>query len=236
MRTARFFVPAEWIALPASAFSIPVGAIYKQMVSVLRMKIGDPISLMINDGTEIDGRITEITKSAVVGVIAGTLVSTPLKPEVIVCCGILKNDHFSMVLEKCTELGATAFIPLITDRTIKKTGAIPTRWTTIIKEAAEQSGRTTLPVLHEPMKFRDALTKTDGMRRILFHEAMGNALPAIQHEDTIALFIGPEGGFTENEVTQAKDASSHLVHLGDTVLRAETAAIVGTALIRLARP
>lgn len=232
MRTARFFVPEDWIALSAEAFSIPAGATYKQIVSVLRMNVGDPISLMTNDGAEIDGRITEITRSAIMGVIVGSIVSAPLKPEVVVCCAVLKNDHFELVLQKCTELGATAFIPVLTERTIKRAKDLPARWHVIIKEASEQSGRTTLPVIHDPMKFTDAITKTDGMRRVLFHEAGGAALPHVGNDDKIALFIGPEGGFTDGELTAARDASTHIVNLPGTVLRAETAAIVGTALLR----
>lgn len=234
MRTARFFVPDAWIAKSAEAFTIPAGSTYKQIVSVLRMKAGDPVSLMTNDGTEIDGRITDITSSAILGVIAGSLVSTPLKPSITVCAAVLKNDHFELLLEKCTEIGATAFIPLLTARTIKKTREVASRWNTIVKEASEQSGRTTLPVLHDPMTFDAALVKTDGLRRILLHEAGGSAMPHIRHDDDIALFIGPEGGFTQEELDAATQASTHIVHLPGTVLRAETAAIVGTALIRYA--
>lgn len=249
MRTARFFVPEEWIARSAEAFSIPASNTYKQIVTVLRMKVGDPVSFMTNDGTEIDCRITEITPSAILGVIAGSVITNPLKPEVTVCAAILKNDHFELVLQKCTELGATAFIPLITDRTVKKTREIASRWPMIVKEASEQSGRTILPVIHEPMTFAAALGKTDGMRRIVLHEPNiivedghkrvghvegGNGdMPKIAHDDRVALFVGPEGGFTEHEITLARDASSHIVHLGDTVLRAETAAIAGITLIRL---
>lgn len=233
MRTARFFVPEVWIAKSAEAFSIPAGPLYKQIVSVLRMKVNDGISLLPGDGTEYDGRITEITPSAIVGVIAGSVVATPLLPEVTVCLGVLKNDHFELALEKCTELGATAFIPMVTGRTIKKPKEVPARWHAIVKEAAEQSGRTTIPRIDTPMTFTQAIHATDGMRRVVLYEEHAGALPVILHTDRVALFVGPEGGFTEHEIAAARDASSHIVHLGSLILRAETAAVVGTALIRL---
>lgn len=248
MRTARFFVPMEWLAVTAEAFSIPAGPLYKQIVSVLRMEIGDRISLLPGDGTEYDCRITEITPSAILGVIAGSVISNPLFPEVTVCFGVLKNDHVDLILEKCTELGATTFIPLVTDRTIKKPKDIPPRWRSIVKEASEQSGRTVIPLIREPMTFAQAIGATDGMRRIVLHEPQiiidgdkrhlshvpdGGKMPDIAHTDRVALFVGPEGGFTEHEITVARDSSSHVVHLGDLVLRAETAAIVGTTLIRI---
>lgn len=233
MRTARFFVPPEYIALREGAFAIPAGQLYKQIVSVLRMKVGDLVSLLPNDGTEIDGEITAITKTSVMGTIRSSQVSAPLKPEVTICAAVLKNDNFALVLEKCTELGAAAFLPMVTERTIKKTKEIAGRWQTIVKEASEQSGRTRLPIIHEPCTFAQALGKTDGLRRVVLHESFGETLPIIGHDDRIALFVGPEGGFTEHEMTLARDAASHIVHLGDLVLRAETAAIVGTALLRL---
>lgn len=256
MRTARFFVPEEWIAKTSEAFAIPAGSTYKQIVSVLRMKAGDPLSLMTNDGTEIDVRITDITPSAVLGVIAGSMVSDLLKPEVTVCFAMLKNDRTELILQKCTELGATAFLPMVTERAIKKVRDVSSRWHAIVKEAAEQSGRTTIPAVHDPATFAEAIGKTDGMRRIVLHEPRitvdhgvkhimhkgdAGALPTVSRDDRVALFVGPEGGFTEHEIALARDAASHIVHLGDPstgsgqalVLRAETAAIAGMALIRL---
>lgn len=232
MLTARFFVPEEYIARSAEAFTIPVGALHRQITTVLRMKVGDPIALLPNDGTEIDGRITDITPRAIMGVIAGSSVPTPLLPEVTVCAALLKRENFELVLQKCTEIGATAFIPLLTDRTIKKITAVPERWQAIVREASEQSGRVRLPVIHEPMTFAKAIGHTDGMRRIVLHEGDGSTLPETKKEDVVALFVGPEGGFTEHELAVARDAKSHVVHLGTTVLRAETAAIAGLTLLR----
>lgn len=233
MRTARFYVPSEWLAVSDAAFAIPAGPLYKQIVSVLRLGVGDRISLLPNNGTDYDCTITAVAPSAITGSIVGETVGAPLLPDVTVCLSILKNDHVDLVLEKCTELGVTQFIPMVTERTIKKTKEIPPRWQSIVKEASEQSGRTVLPVIEAPMTFGRALTATDGMRRILLHEGHGATLPTLGKTDRIALFVGPEGGFTDNEIAAASDASTHIVHLGDLVLRAETAAIVGTALIRL---
>lgn len=232
MLTARFFVPNEFIARTAEAFTIPAGSLHRQITTVLRLKVGDPIALMPNDGTEIDCRITDITPRAIMGVIAGSRVPNPLLPEVTICAALLKRENFELILQKCTELGATSFIPLITDRTIKKITEVPERWQTIVREACEQSGRVRLPTIHEPMTYNKAISHTDGLRRIVLHEGDGAVLPSFNSEDRIALFIGPEGGFTEPEIALARDAKSHIVHLGQTVLRAETAAIAGLTLLR----
>lgn len=235
MRTARFFVSSEWIARKAQAFSIPAGPMYRQIVSVLRMKAGDALSLCPNDGSELDCRISEITKAAILGTIESSVVGKPLRPSVTICAAVTKRDTFEWMLQKCTELGVTQFIPIMTERVVKKTKDVPTRWLEIVREASEQSGRTCLPVLSEPMTLAAAFAHTSNQMQILFHEsAQGEVgLPRIREMDHVALFFGPEGGFSEDEVERAKQSGANIVQLGSLVLRAETAAIVATALVRL---
>jgi 16S rRNA (uracil1498-N3)-methyltransferase len=232
MRTARFFVPSEWVALSAEAFCIPAGNLHKQIVMVLRMKAGDPISLMTNDGSEIEGHITEITRSAVMGVIAGTKVPALPLPSVTICAAMTKRDTFEWMLQKCTELGATTIIPLVTERVVKRTKELPTRLSLILKEASEQSGRVTIPELHEPMTLAQAFKRTEGKVKLFMHESGGKKFPQIHKTNDIALFIGPEGGFTDNELSLAEKEGAHIVTMGDLVLRAETAAIAGLTHIR----
>lgn len=230
MRTARFFVPPEWIALSAEAFSIPAGPLHKQIVQVLRMKKDDHLTLLPNDGTEVECHITDITRSSVIGVIAGSVVAGLIKPEVTVCAAITKRDTFEWMLQKCTELGAAHFIPLHTDRTIKKTPGINKRWSEIVKEAAEQSGRATIPTIAEPTTLARTIAKTQAMARFVFHEeAMDHKLPPLQKTMPIAIFIGPEGGFSPPEITLALDSKTHVLKMGQLVFRAETAAIVACA-------
>jgi 16S rRNA (uracil1498-N3)-methyltransferase len=232
MRTARFFVPAEWIAESAKAFSIPAGPLHKQITMVLRLKAGDEISLLPNDGTEFTSVITEINRSSVMGTIGVRAVGKPLAPNITVCAALTKGDSFEWMLEKCTELGASTFIPLITDRTIKRTKENPARLNLILKEAAEQSGRTSLPLLLDPMTLSAALKDTEKTVRIAMHETGGAALPKIHKTNDLALFVGPEGGFTDEEIATLKNAGAHLVTFGNLVFRAETAAVVGTTLLR----
>ena len=235
MRTARFFVSPDWIARGASAFSIPAGPMYRQIVSVLRMKVGDIVSLCPNDGSELECVITEITKAAIMGSIRQTIVGKPLRPRVVVCAAVTKRDTFEWVLQKCTELGVVEFIPLMTERVVKKTKDVPQRWNDIVREASEQSGRTTVPEIFEPMTFSAALEHTKSFERMVMHESAGkpSGMPAVREMDSVALFVGPEGGFSEKEIVEAKAAGCSVVQLGSLVLRAETAAVVGTAMIRL---
>lgn len=235
MRTARFFVSPDWIARGASAFSIPAGPMYRQIVSVLRMKVGDVLSLCPNDGSELECVITEITKSAILGSIQKTNVGKPLRPSLVVCAAVTKRDTFEWVLQKCTELGAVEFIPILTERVVKKVKDIPQRWHDIVREASEQSGRMILPELFDPMSFSAALEHTKSRERIVLHESLGKltGMPPVREMDHVALFVGPEGGFSEKEIAEAKAAGCVVAQLGPLVLRAETAAVVGTAMIRL---
>lgn len=234
MRTARFFVPPDWIAQSAQAFSIPAGSMHKQMTSVLRMKIGDHVSLCPNDGAELDCVITEMTKSAILGSILSCTPHQPLRPSITICAAITKRDTFEWTLQKCTELGAIAFVPLVTDRVIKRAKDVPARWRDIVREAGEQSGRAMLPVIHEPMSLKDALAHTAKHDRIVLHESLGNPapMPLVRAMDHVAIFIGPEGGFTEEEIAALRLSPATIVQLGSLVLRAETAAVIATAMIR----
>jgi len=237
MRTARFFVSPDWIALGAKAFSVPAGPMYKQIVAVLRMKVGDALSLCPNDGTELDCRITEITKAAILGSIVGSSAEKPLRPHITVCAAMTKRDTFELTLQKCTELGASAFIPLLTERVIKRGKDVPSRWTDIVREASEQSGRMILPTIADPVSLAVALNRTVGAdHRIVMHESVGemSKTPKPREMDKVVLFIGPEGGFSDKEIAQCVEAKCTIVQLGSLVLRAETAAVVGTALLRLA--
>lgn len=236
MRTARFFISPDWIAQSAQAFSIPAGSMHKQMTSVLRMKIGDHVSLCPNDGTELDCVITEMTKSAILGSILSCTPHQPLRPSITVCAAITKRDTFEWTLQKCTELGVTAFVPLVTDRVIKRAKDIPARWRDIVREASEQSGRAMLPVIHEPMSLKETIAFTAKHDRIVLHESLGTAapMPSVRVMDHVALFIGPEGGFTEEDIVTLQSSPATIVQLGSLVLRAETAAVVGTAMIRFA--
>ncbi len=235
MRTARFFVSPEWIARGAQAFSIPAGPMYRQITSVLRMKVGDTLSLCANDGSELECTITEMTKAAILGKILATSVGKPLRPHITVCAAVTKRDTFEWTLQKCTELGAAAFIPLMTERVVKKIKDIPSRWRDVVREASEQSGRMTLPTIGEPMTLAAAIDHMKSSDRYILHESLGKVtgLPVVKEMDHLAVFIGPEGGFSDAEIEKATIAGAKIIQLGSLVLRAETAAVVVTALARL---
>jgi 16S rRNA (uracil1498-N3)-methyltransferase len=146
---------------------------------------------------------------------------------------IIQLEKFELVLQKATELGARSIIPMITERVevrAERYRGKHDRWRKIVFEAVKQSGRTRIPEVEEPAPFDDIIRR-DG-HKIVFdadaeEQATGNRQPA-------TLLIGPEGGFSENELTAAREQHCAFARLGPRRLRAETAAIVavGSAVTR----
>jgi 16S rRNA (uracil1498-N3)-methyltransferase len=163
--------------------------------------------------------------------------------HMILCAAIIKFDHFEWMIEKATELGAARIIPLIAVRTEKGLDKAAhkrlERWRRIAIEASQQSRRAHLPDVSEPVKLAQALA-TDAVHRYALDEnpaapPLAGALPAQRTPgDTVALLIGPEGGWTEEEREEFTSTGWRAVSLGPLILRAETAAIAALAVINSA--
>jgi 16S rRNA (uracil1498-N3)-methyltransferase len=143
---------------------------------------------------------------------------------------IINLDKFDVVLQKATELGVRSVIPLVTDRVeirAERYRGKAERWRKIVFEAVKQSGRSVIPIVEEPQPF-DVVVKPDGTK-ILFDADAEEARQ--QLSDAATLFIGPEGGWSERELLLAHEHGCAFERLGIRRLRAETAAIVATALV-----
>ncbi|MCZ2156050.1 MAG: 16S rRNA (uracil(1498)-N(3))-methyltransferase [Bryobacterales bacterium] len=154
---------------------------------------------------------------------------------------LIKLDRYEWIVEKATELGVARIVPLVTERTdfgLEK--AVPgklERWRRIALEASKQSHRMAPPRIEEAMGLGAALGEVDGLRLILDEnetKPMLDALPGATERnqgDRVALVTGPEGGWTDAERTQAREAGFLSVSLGPVLLRAETAAVAGIAVL-----
>jgi 16S rRNA (uracil1498-N3)-methyltransferase len=162
------------------------------------------------------------------------------KRNIILAQAILQQpSRFEEVLAKSTELGVTGFIPIISDRTEKKQ-VNTERIHRILREASKQVSRARLPIFSEPMEFEKAITESigkQGMTIILHENASEEVLLAKIFDKkvntSITLFIGPEGGFTEEEITFGQAQGAIIASLGSRRLRAETAAVAATSFISL---
>ncbi|HZI51297.1 MAG TPA: RsmE family RNA methyltransferase [Terriglobia bacterium] len=152
-------------------------------------------------------------------------------PEIILGMSVIKPSAFEMALEKVVEVGVTRLIPVIAQRSNAAPARRSDRWNRIMIEAAKQSKSYHLPVIDEPAKFERVLD-VSAATKIVFAERGGGPLKSALAGSPAIYLVGPEGGWTDVELETARLKGFHLVGLGDTILRSETAAIVGAALLR----
>ena len=249
----------------------------RYLISVLRCSAGDELQVFDGEGSLYKSKITEIeNKKVIIDLLEQISLNAESPLNLTLVQGILKGEKMDMVIQKATELGVKEIIPAITERSqIRHTRKVD-RWRKIAEEASKQSGRTMIPVVHEPLEYRNALCVmcdeykkfllthhdlpiTDyGLRGFIFWEEGGlplkEAIEKMQDtrykmQDTrenlsnhpescilnpasLYLLIGPEGGFSKEEVGLAVSKGLITVSLGKRILRAETAAISAVALIQ----
>ena len=148
--------------------------------------------------------------------------------EVILAAGIIDTKRFEWMIQKATELGVTKIVPLITDNISKKLNNMDKRierWNQIAKNATEQSFRNKILEVTHPIKFTQSLEDYDYVdNKYIAHEKVGGVVDPSYPTNSI-FYIGPEGGFSENEIEKAKEKNIEIITLGKRILRAETASI-----------
>jgi len=219
--------------------SITNKEIYNQIKNVLRLKPGEEIILGDGKGREARAEIIGFGKQSVAINILKVEVNeseTEMKP--VLYAAILKKENFELVAEKAVEAGVAEIIPVVTAKTIK-TNLRMDRLEKIVREAAEQSGRGILPVVGKILNFRDALRHAEGNDSNLFFEVKAPRFEqrklAVDVGRRVGIWIGPEGGWDEEEVKLVQEKNFQIVSLGKLTLRAETAAIVASYLAASAK-
>lgn len=204
--------------------------IIHQAFAVLKLREGESVILCDGRGMEALGVIAEVSKDALVVRLEAPHASES-EPGVSVTlyAAVVKRDNFELIVQKAVEVGATRIVPIITRRTIK-TGIQMARLEIIMKEAAEQSGRGILPEIVHPMNFGEALLDISPEADNFICNAGGEYFGNVVFETAKprSIFIGPEGGWDDQEVVEASFAGLRTVSFGCLVMRAETAAIVAT--------
>jgi 16S rRNA (uracil1498-N3)-methyltransferase len=231
----RIFIPT--VDFKGNQISI-TGEKAHYLVSVLRCQKGEDLTIIDGEGNCLETSLTKCDKKEV---IAQVIEKSPCNLEshldIILAQGMLKGEKMDMVIQKTTELGVKEIIPVITERSqIKETRKLD-RWRKIAEEASRQSGRSVVPLLHEPVEFKDIFSIRTSPRGFIFYEEGGRKLSEafsslIPRPLSFLTVIGPEGGFTKEEVNLAEEKGLHVTSLGRRILRAETAAISAVALIQ----
>lgn len=228
----RFFVDTPLAGRVGEVVELPA-AVAHQVGRVLRLRAGATIALLDGGGLAYP---VHLTGSATGRVGAGEPVEGEPRVAITLYAAPLKGEHFPYTLQKATEIGAAAIVPIVTARTVagEAGGAKLERWRRIAREAAEQSGRGRVPPVAAPMPFAAACAALTGPALIPWEGERARPLSAAVRDlgpvATLGLFIGPEGGFADGEIAVAAAAGIAPVTLGPRILRAETAAAVAMAL------
>ncbi len=210
---------------------------------VLRLKVNDAVMVFDSEGNEYYCQITRLTKKQAELGIKTKSPPAGKKWHITVACALPKNTRMEDIVDKLTQLGVDAIIPMETERVIvrleaDKKAARLQRWRKIARGAAQQSQRSNLPRIEPITDIKDIIVRaTDFDFRLIptlfgearrIHEVLARARPG-----NILVLIGPEGDFTPQEVALAQSAGFIPVSLGETVLRVDTAAIAVVSYLRL---
>jgi len=211
---------------------------------VLRVKTGDRLECVDGQGHIYQGAVARCEQHGILIEVEQRLEEPAPALRLTLAQALIKPDHFEWAIQKATELGVARIVPLVTSRTTVravsgKDGARMLRWKRIVAAASAQCGRARLPELASPEPFTRALERLEGCEGLLFTAAepgvpMVEALRGLKRTPEVAVFIGPEGDFSPEEVALAQRQGLYVVRLGRTILRAETAAVAALSILQYA--
>jgi 16S rRNA (uracil1498-N3)-methyltransferase len=228
MKIHRFIFP---FGEHEDTFTLTDQDLVHQIVTVLKITAGEHIVLTNGAGDDAEFEVeTTSKKEVVLKKVSEWKNKTELEKDITLYISLLKRDNFELVVEKVTELGVRAIVPLISSRTIK-TGFNRERIEKIMKEAVEQCGGSIVPLLTDPLSFKEALTETGEDKKIIF-DGTGEIIELSNKKssESMALFVGPEGGWESGELEMAKESGFEILSFGPRTYRGETAAIVAVSL------
>jgi 16S rRNA (uracil1498-N3)-methyltransferase len=206
------------------------------LARVLRAKIGQQFDV-VADGRVRHGRVASISDDRVEFDLTQELPTSSLPIEITLLLSIFRFERMEWALEKATEMGVARIFPIIAQRSEKHLASSASkrveRWRRIAHEAAQQSRRTSVPEISPPLKIDESLANAP--RGIVLAESEENVslkqvLAEMNYSGSFGLAIGPEGGWTNNELETFYKAQWRPASLGKTILRAETAAVAALAV------
>jgi 16S rRNA (uracil1498-N3)-methyltransferase len=221
----------------------------RYLTSVLRCRKGDDLIVFGGGADCFRTIVSDIGRQEVIVEVTEKFLCNLESPvRIILAQALLKGEKMDMVIQKTTELGITEIVPVITSRSQLRETRKLSRWRKIAEEASRQSGRNVIPVIHEPVQFAGIfsdqtspfkagliLYEENGMKLSKAEEALKHALNGAAPpfaEGRLLVVIGPEGGFTGEEIALAREKGLLVVSLGQRILRAETAAISAVTLVQ----
>ena len=214
------------------------GSDVNHMKNVLRMKPGEEVWVSDGEGMDYFCSVEGYEeKEAVLRVVKKEVSQTELASHLILFQGLPKGDKMEWIVQKAVELGAYSVVPVSTRRCVvkldnKKAEKKVSRWQQIAESAAKQSKRMLVPEVHSVMTFKEALVYAKELDVLLIPYELAKGMKetkelirSIEPGKSIGVFIGPEGGFEEQEVADAMEAGAKPITLGHRILRTETAGL-----------
>ena len=232
----QFFIENENVS---DGFVTIEGSDVNHMKNVLRMKPGERIRVSTRDGR---GYFCEVTELTDIFVRADILEQDEEGTEIYLFQGLPKSDKMELIIQKAVELGVYEVIPVAMKNCVmkldeKKAKSKITRWQAIAESAAKQSKRSLIPKIHMPVTYKEAAAMAAEMdvRLVPYENERGmaatkEAVEQIKKGQSIAVFIGPEGGFAPEEIALVQD-QMNLISLGKRILRTETAGLAALAIL-----
>ena len=218
------------ISVDALAPAITVtGDEFHHAARVVRVRAGEEVEVFDRTGRVGRGTIETLDRDSLTVRLDEELASRETKVAVHLAMSIIQLEKFELVLQKATELGVRSIIPMVTDRIElrrERFAGKKERWERIVLEAVKQSGRSIVPAVEEPQTFAAVMARPGA--KIVFDADH----PAVEGPGgEVTLLVGPEGGWSEEELALAEQSGCAFARLGPRRLRAETAAIVACALV-----
>ncbi|CEK12192.1 16S rRNA (uracil(1498)-N(3))-methyltransferase [Legionella hackeliae] len=206
---------------------------------VLRMQPGDKITLFCGDNREFEAVITSVHKKKVMVAIVAQHFVNRESPQVIhLAQGISKGERMEIVIQKAVELGVTSITPLLTERSVvrldeERMEKKIAQWQAIAIAACEQCGRNQVPKIEKALHLNHYLKRGSNALKFVLHPEMAKNWRDYEfHTQELILMIGPEGGFSEQEISEILSYNFNPLSLGPRILRTETAAIAALSVLQ----
>lgn len=227
----KFFVEKQCIN---DNIALIEGDDVKHINKVLRLKVGEVININNFEGEEFLARLTEIDKKVAKAEILESLeINNESNIDIVLFQGVPKSSKMDLIVQKATELGVKEIVPMITDRVVVNVSEYKKleRLNKIAQEACKQSKRSIVPKVKDPTEFSEVLKALEDFDLVVvpYENAENYGIKAMmknikkENIKSIAILIGPEGGFEESEITELKEKSAEIVTLGPRILRTESA-------------
>ena len=237
MRLSRVYVDAPLVAGTRVTLE---GGVASHVTRVLRLRVGEALTVFNGSGGEYAARIEQAHGGKVAVAIGEAHAIERESPLTLTLAqGVSRGERMDLVVQKATELGMSALVPVLTERSVVRLAAQQAdrrlnHWRAIAVAACEQSGRNRLPAIAPPVPLADLLRSgSDGSTRLLLSPGATATLADVPRLVTaVTVLIGPEGGLAEAEQQAAVAAGFTPMRLGPRVLRTETAAIAALTLLQ----